>query len=45
MCDMHKRFVRTLESVVPLLKEKCPQENWEYKFDPKDFEGDEVLRS
>lgn len=24
MCDMHDRFVRTLESLQPLLKEQCP---------------------
>lgn len=27
MCDMHNRFVRTLESLVPLLHEKCPYED------------------
>jgi len=28
MCDMHTRFVRSLESLVPLLKEKCPDQDW-----------------
>jgi len=28
MCDMHTQFVRTLESMVPLLKQKCPTLDW-----------------
>ncbi|PRP78290.1 hypothetical protein PROFUN_13824 [Planoprotostelium fungivorum] len=28
MRDMHRNFVRSLESLVPLLKEKCPNEDW-----------------
>eukprot|EP01114_Cavostelium_apophysatum_P015695 TRINITY_DN4335_c0_g1_i1.p1 TRINITY_DN4335_c0_g1~~TRINITY_DN4335_c0_g1_i1.p1 ORF type:complete len:149 (-),score=27.44 TRINITY_DN4335_c0_g1_i1:202-648(-) len=28
MCDMHTGFVRSLEAMIPLLKEKCPNQNW-----------------
>lgn len=38
MCDMHTRFVRTLESLVPLLKEKCPQQDWNLNLDEEEKE-------
>ena len=44
MCNMHTRFVRSLESLVLLLlKEKCPNENWNLTSEQQEEKEEQLI--